>query len=93
MRVLIAAAGRLGSQIAQVLAAAGNDVTIVEQDDARLAALAHVPRARPVAGDACDASFLEHADALSCDLVIAATGRDEDDLVISPIAKRAPAPR
>ncbi|MEU8717411.1 TrkA family potassium uptake protein [Streptomyces sp. NPDC048663] len=88
MKVLIAGAGRLGSQIAQVLAAARNDVTLVEQDDVRLAAIAHVPRVRPVAGDACDASFLEHAGALTCDLVIAATGRDEDNLVISLIAKR-----
>ncbi|MGQ5637863.1 MULTISPECIES: potassium channel family protein [unclassified Streptomyces] len=88
MKVLIAGAGRLGTQIAQVLSAAQNDVILVEQDDARVAELAALPRVRLVAGDACDPALLEHAEVLTCDLIIAATGRDEDNLVISLIAKR-----
>ncbi|MGY5051517.1 potassium channel family protein [Streptomyces sp. 900105755] len=88
MKILIAGAGRLGSQIAQVLAAGNNDVTLVEQDGTRLSALAHLSRVRPVLGDACDTSLMEHAGSLTCDLVIAATGRDEDNLVISMVAKR-----
>ncbi|MFF7125602.1 MULTISPECIES: potassium channel family protein [unclassified Streptomyces] len=88
MKVLIGGAGRLGTQIAQVLSAADNDVILVEQDDGRVAELATLPRVRLVAGDACDPALLEHAGALTCDLVISATGRDEDNLVISLIAKR-----
>ncbi|SEF17540.1 TrkA family potassium uptake protein [Streptomyces sp. Ag109_O5-10] len=88
MKILIAGAGRLGSQIAQVLAAGNNDVTLVEQDGTRLSALAHLSRVRLVLGDACDTSLMEHAGSLTCDLVIAATGRDEDNLVISMVAKR-----
>ncbi|MGW0771156.1 potassium channel family protein [Streptomyces sp. NPDC002676] len=88
MKVLIGGAGRLGTQIAQVLSAAHNDVILVEQDDGRVAELAALPRVRLVAGDACDPALLEHAGALTCDLVISATGRDEDNLVISLIAKR-----
>ncbi len=41
-----------------------------------------------MAGDACEPVLLERAGALTCDLVIAATGRDEDNLVISLLAKR-----
>ncbi|MFE2103067.1 potassium channel family protein, partial [Streptomyces sp. NPDC059468] len=74
--------------MAQVLSAADNDVILVEQDDGRVAELATLPRVRLVAGDACDPALLEHAGALTCDLVISATGRDEDNLVISLIAKR-----
>ncbi|MFJ9865711.1 potassium channel family protein [Streptomyces sp. NPDC101165] len=88
MKVLIGGAGRLGTQIAQVLSAAHNDVILVEQDDGRVAELAALPGIRLVAGDACDPVLLEHAGALTCDLVISATGRDEDNLVISLIAKR-----
>ncbi|MGW2702786.1 potassium channel family protein [Streptomyces sp. NPDC001340] len=88
MKVLIGGAGRLGTQIAQVLSAANNDVILVEQDDGRVAELATLPRVRLVAGDACDPALLERAGALTCDLVISATGRDEDNLVISLIAKR-----
>ncbi|WP_406375557.1 NAD-binding protein [Streptomyces sp. NBC_00647] len=61
---------------------------LIEQDDDRVAELAALPRVRMVAGDACDSSLLEHAGALTCDLVISTTGRDEDNLVISLLATR-----
>ncbi|WP_181794225.1 TrkA family potassium uptake protein [Streptomyces sp. WELS2] len=88
MKVLIAGAGRLGAQIARVLSAARNDVTLVEYDDDRVAELGGLPLVRVVTGDACDPELLEHAGALACDLVVAATGCDEDNLVISLLAKR-----
>ncbi|MGY5052252.1 potassium channel family protein [Streptomyces sp. 900105755] len=76
MRALIAGAGRLGPQIAQVLAAARNDVTLVDVDEDRVAELdGHLP-VRLLAG------------ALTADLVVAATGEDEDNLVISLLATR-----
>ncbi|KUN82764.1 potassium channel family protein [Streptomyces griseoruber] len=88
MNVLIAGAGRLGTQIAQVLCAARNEVILIDTDDDRLAELeGHVP-ARLVAGDACEPALLEHSGALTADLVIATTGDDEDNLVISLLAKR-----
>ncbi|MFJ8849713.1 potassium channel family protein [Streptomyces sp. NPDC102437] len=88
MKVLIAGAGRLGTQVAQVLSAARNDVTLVEHDEDRIAEIGGLPAVRLVAGDACDPRLLERAGALTCDLVIVATGRDEDNLVISLLAKR-----
>ncbi|MGW4561120.1 potassium channel family protein [Streptomyces sp. NPDC004561] len=88
MKVMIAGAGRLGTRIAQVLSAARNDVTLIEHDDDRVSELEDLPHVRVVAGDACEPGLLEHAGALACDLVIAATGRDEDNLVISLLAKR-----
>ncbi|MFF8864761.1 potassium channel family protein [Streptomyces sp. NPDC015139] len=88
MKALIAGAGRLGTQIAQVLSAAQNEVILVEQDDERLHEVSALPRVRLVAGDACDPALLEHAGGLTCDLIISTTGRDEDNLVISLIAKR-----
>ncbi|MFI7413433.1 potassium channel family protein [Streptomyces sp. NPDC049627] len=88
MNVLIAGAGRLGTQIAQVLAAARNEVTLIDADDDRLAGLRGRIAARLVPGDACEPALLEHAGALTADLVIATTGDDEDNLVISLLAKR-----
>ncbi|MGW7363494.1 potassium channel family protein [Streptomyces sp. NPDC054841] len=88
MKALIAGAGRLGTQIAQVLAAARNDVTLVDIDEDRIAELeGHLP-VRLMAGDACEPAFLEHAGAHTADLIIATTGNDEDNLVISLLAKR-----
>ncbi|MEU0680198.1 potassium channel family protein [Streptomyces albogriseolus] len=89
MNVLIAGAGRLGTQIAQVLSAARNEVTLIDSDDDRVAALqGHLPGVLLVAGDACEPALLEHAGALTTDVVIATTGDDEDNLVISLLAKR-----
>ncbi|MFE9773707.1 potassium channel family protein [Streptomyces sp. NPDC005931] len=88
MKVLIAGAGRLGTQIAQALAAARNEVTLIDADDDRVAALEGRVPARLVAGDACEPALLEHAGVLTADLVVAATGDDEDNLVISLLAKR-----
>jgi trk system potassium uptake protein TrkA len=88
MKALIAGAGRLGTQIAQVLAAARNDVVLIDIDDERIAALEGRFRARLVAGDACEPALLEDAGAHTADLLIATTGDDEDNLVISLLAKR-----
>ena len=88
MNVLIAGAGRLGTQVAQVLAASGNDVTLVDTDEARVDALRGRFGARLVVGDASEAGVQERAGAAHADLVVAATGRDEDNLVASLLAKR-----
>ncbi len=88
MKTLIAGAGRFGSQAAQVLAAAGHDMTLIDLDDDRVAALTGDFPARLVLGDACEPAILEEAGALGADLLIAATGDDEDNLVISLLAKR-----
>ncbi|MEU4498545.1 TrkA family potassium uptake protein [Streptomyces sp. NPDC023998] len=88
MKALIAGAGRLGTQIAQVLAAAGNDVTLVEADADRVHALQGQLAVRLILGDACEPTYLEQAGAHTADLVIATTGKDEDNLVISLLAKR-----
>lgn len=88
MNVLIVGAGRLGTQVAQVLGASGNDVTLVDTDEARVDALRGRFGARLVVGDASEAGVQERAGAAHADLVVATTGRDEDNLVASLLAKR-----
>jgi trk system potassium uptake protein TrkA len=88
MKALIAGAGRLGTQIAAALAASGYEVVLVEQDDEQLAALAARPVGRVMPGDACEPTILEQAGVRTADLLVAATGDDEDNLVISLLAKR-----
>ncbi|MGW2347293.1 potassium channel family protein [Actinacidiphila glaucinigra] len=88
MKAIVAGAGRLGAQVAQVLAAARYDVTVVERDEARAAELGRRLAVRMLTGDASDPDLLEHAGALNADLVIATTGEDEDNLVVSLLAKR-----
>lgn len=88
MKAVIAGAGRLGTELAAVLAAAGNEVTLIDLDEEKLASAAEHIRARLVAGDACEPYLLEEAGARAADLLVATTWDDEDNLVISLLAKR-----
>ncbi|MFE9491089.1 potassium channel family protein [Streptomyces sp. NPDC006641] len=88
MRVIIVGCGRGGATLATQLVAEGHDVCLVEYDEDRIAEIGDLPAVHLVAGDACEPVLLERAGALTCDLVIVATGRDADNLVISLLVKR-----
>jgi trk system potassium uptake protein TrkA len=86
MRVAIAGAGAVGRSIASELIDNGHEVMLIERD---LAAIEpeSVERAEWVNADACELSSLEEAGLQSCDVVIAATGDDKVNLVVSLLAK------
>jgi trk system potassium uptake protein TrkA len=86
MRVLIVGVGRLGEQAAHLLAATGHEITVIDQDQHRLDLLGE--KYNTVRGDGCEPLVLEAAGALRTDLLVAATGDDEDNLVIALLAKR-----
>jgi trk system potassium uptake protein TrkA len=89
MRIVIVGAGTLGTQAAAALAGAGNDVTLVDANDRRLARVAaRLPGVELVHGDGCDVGVLEAAGVLRADVLAALTGQDEDNLVVSLLAKR-----
>ena len=88
MRVAIAGAGNVGTYIATDLRDAGHDVLLIEQNpDIVARAQASVP-VRWFVGDACEVSSLQEAGLAEVDVVVAATGDDEDNLVISLLAKQ-----
>jgi trk system potassium uptake protein TrkA len=88
MKVAIAGAGSVGTAIAADLHASGHRVLVLEQDPDL------VERLRPsldidwVVADACEVSSLDAAGMADVDVVVAATGDDEDNLVISLLAKQ-----
>ncbi len=88
MRIIIAGAGRLGQELAHILTAARNEVTIIEQDDELVEHLLGQLKARVIYGDACEPAVLEEAGALNADVLMAVTGDDEDNLVASLLSKR-----
>lgn len=88
MNVVIVGAGRLGQQAAHLLVATGHTVTVVDRDRARLEQLGSEHLHRVVHGDACEPDVLEKAGVLTADLLLAATGEDEDNLVVALLAKR-----
>ncbi|WP_430332206.1 potassium channel family protein [Rhodococcus sp. ACT016] len=86
MRVAIAGAGAVGRSIARELVRSDHHVMLLERK------LEHVepdtiPQAEWVHADACELSLLEAANLETYDVVIAATGDDKANIVVSLLAK------
>lgn len=88
MRVAIAGAGNVGTYIAGDLKEAGHDVMLIEQDPDLVARLEGDVPVRWVVGDACEVTTLDEAGIAEVDVMVAVTGDDEDNLVISLLAKQ-----
>ncbi len=88
MKVAIAGAGNVGTAIAKDLAANGHDVLLIERDPDLVERLRSTVDVTWVAADACEVDSLDAAGMAQVDVAVAATGDDEDNLVISLLAKQ-----
>ncbi|SNR54393.1 trk system potassium uptake protein TrkA [Haloechinothrix alba] len=86
MYVVIAGAGAVGRSIGKELVEVGHHVMLLERSPKNFAPES-VEEADWVLGDACEVATLEESGLLGCDVVIAATGDDKVNLVISLLAK------
>ena len=86
MRVAIAGAGAVGRSIALELVESEHQVMLIERELANIDPAA-VEDAEWVHADACELASLEEAGIEGCDVVIAATGDDKVNLVVSLLAK------
>jgi len=86
MRVVIAGAGKVGRSIARELREFGHEILVIDRDPTVL---------RPgsfdgisvLNADACELTSLEEAELGECQVVVAATGDDKVNLVVSLLAK------
>ncbi|OYV58445.1 MAG: hypothetical protein B7Z69_09590 [Actinobacteria bacterium 21-73-9] len=89
VKVVIAGGGSVGTAIATDLVDRHHEVTLLEQVPATAEKLrSHLPAVTVVAADACEFASLAAADVRGADVMIAATGDDEDNLVVSWLAKQ-----
>jgi trk system potassium uptake protein TrkA len=88
MKVAIAGAGNVGTYIAADLKQAGHEVLLIEQDPDLVARIRSTIDVTWFVGDACEVNSLHEAGLADTDVVVAATGDDEDNLVISLLAKQ-----
>ena len=86
MRVAIAGAGAVGRSIALELVDNKHQVMLIERELGQIEPEA-VEKAEWVHADACELASLEEAGLETCDVVIAATGDDKVNLVVSLLAK------
>jgi trk system potassium uptake protein TrkA len=90
VKVVVTGAGKVGRHLAADLAARGHEVTVVEQDKEALERARRdlPPTVTVLLGDACEPYVLEEAKLVEADVLVAATGDDEDNLVTSLLAKQ-----
>jgi trk system potassium uptake protein len=86
MRVVIAGAGSVGRSIARELLHNGHQVLLIDKDVDDIQA-SRVAEASWLLADACEISSLHEAGLADCDVVVAATGDDKANLVVSLLAK------
>src|SRR6188472_925157 len=86
MRIAIAGAGAVGRSIAGELLENGHEVLLIDNSPKSIK-VDSVPRAEWLLADACEISSLDDAALQRCQVVIAATGDDKVNLVVSLLAK------
>ncbi|MGO8851039.1 potassium channel family protein, partial [Mycobacterium sp.] len=86
MKVAVAGAGAVGRSVTRELVGNDHDVTLIERNPDHVDVDA-IPAAHWRLGDACELSLLESVHLESFDVVVAATGDDKANVVLSLLAK------
>jgi len=86
MKIAVAGAGKVGRSIAKELLGRGHKVLLIDRDPNAVRP-GSVDGADFLIADACEISALENAKLSECQVVVAATGDDKVNLVVSLLAK------
>jgi trk system potassium uptake protein TrkA len=84
---VIVGAGRIGTSLAKWLVAADHEVAVIDREAVNCNAVDEELGSVSVVGDGTEAGVLMKAGANRADVLIAVTGRDEDNLVACQMAK------
>ena len=87
MYFLIIGAGRIGTSLAKWLVAADHEVAVIDREAVNCNAIDEELGSVSVVGDGTEAGVLMKAGVNRADVLIAVTGRDEDNLVACQMAK------
>ena len=87
MYIIIAGAGKVGWNLARELIDEEHEVTLIEVDRNRYLTVEDELEHRVQHGDATELWVLERAGIVRADMVVAVTGDDEDNMLISQVAK------
>jgi trk system potassium uptake protein TrkA len=87
MYMIVAGAGKVGWNLARELIGGGHEVTVIESDRERYMTVEEELEHSVHYGDASELWVLERAGIARADMVIAVTGDDEDNVLISQVAK------
>jgi trk system potassium uptake protein TrkA len=85
---IIVGGGKVGFHLSRILQAQGHEVTVIEKDPGKLERLERELGEAAVQGDGARPSVLESAGCKRADVVVAVTGDDAVNLLISQIAAK-----
>lgn len=87
MRIIIIGAGEVGHFLAKGLSTESKDVTVIDCDENRLAAIKENLDVQTVHGNGSSLKILRRAGVESADILIAVTSSDQDNMLACMIAK------
>src|SRR5215510_2499573 len=87
MYIIVVGAGKVGWNLARELLEKEHEVTLIESDRRRYLTVEQELEHNVSYGDASELWVLERAGIVRADMVIAVTGDDEDNMLISQVAK------
>ena len=86
MKIIVCGAGSVGRSIVAYLSRGSNDIIVIDTDSHKLDEISKEWDIQPINGSASHPDVLEKAVARSADMIIAATDRDEVNLVTCQVA-------
>lgn len=87
MYIIVVGGGEVGFHLARSLLQNDHEVLCIEKDAQRCALIAEELGSVVYRGDGCEATTLDQLGAARADILVAATGEDEDNLVTCQVAK------
>jgi trk system potassium uptake protein TrkA len=87
MNIIVVGGGNVGYYLVKDLKAAGHGVILMEKDRQRAARLYEDLGDLVRQGDGCESRTMQELGIGQCDLVVAATGEDEDNLIVCQMAR------
>lgn len=88
MYVIVVGGGNVGYYLTKDLTAAGHEVLLLEKDGARAQRLTEDLGETVQHGDGCEVRVMEEMGFSRADVVVAATGEDEDNLIVCQMAQQ-----
>lgn len=88
MYIIIVGGGKVGFYLTKHLINAGNEVVVIEKNPRKVEAIINDLGGIAILGDGSDAGPMLEAGMNRADIVVAATGDDEDNLIVCQMAKK-----